>query len=99
MYKRYMFKTSLGEVVVQLDPDQFKIEHWDCHDEEGRTAKILSPLLNRRFDIVSGADCIKNLYDGSLEYIFKTDQGDLCARIELSDGYYGAPEYLLTEIE
>lgn len=92
-------KTSRGQVVLSVDPDTFETVTWETRDKYGKPGGTVSETRNSKFDIESGKEYIDGLYDGWIEYILKTENDELFAIIELSDGYYGSPEYYLEKIE
>jgi hypothetical protein len=95
-----MMRTSRGQVVLLIDPNGFENVTWEIRDNYGKpTGGTSSEIRNRKLEIESGKENIEGLYDGWIEHILKTENDELFAIIELSDGYYGSPEYYLEKIE
>lgn len=98
--ERYKMRTSLGQVVLSVNPDGFENFTWETRDNYGKLdGGTASEIRNNKFNIESGKEHIDGLYDGWIEYILKTENNELFAIIELSDGCYGSPEYYLEKIE
>ena len=101
MMERYKITTSLGLVIISLDPDQYETVTWEKVDKYRcePTGIHMSEVRNYKFVVESGQEYLKDLYDGWLSHILKTNNGNLFAIIELSDGYYGGAEYLMEKIQ
>lgn len=99
MAKSYRMKTSLGEVILSFDLDDFKVFTWEpCVQFEMSDKDMGSENRCEKFTIEKGQEYIIELYNGWISHILKTENNELFAIIELSDGYDGAPEYILEEI-
>ena len=98
--ERYRMRTSQGAVTILFDPDGFETVTWETRDNYGEPdGGHVSERRNTKFTIESGGEFITKLYDGWLSHILKTESEELFAMIELSDGYYGSPEYMLEKVE
>ena len=91
---RYKIRTSKGDVIISFDTDTLKLDTSPTYDKYGNADGITSRIRSEEFVIETGEEHITELYYGWLSYIDRID-GELFAFIELSDGYYGSPEYLL----
>ena len=97
--ENYRFRTSLGYVYLSFDHETLETVTWPDRDRYGKeTGKTLTAIQSRQFKITEGKKYICKLYDGSVENIEKMLDDSLWATIELSDGAYGSPEYLLEKI-
>ena len=104
MIETYRFRTSLGYVVISFDPENFKTRIFKPHrnfrknrDDENEE-RIITETPPGSVKVESGQECISQNYDGSVEWVTKAEDGSLWAHVDLSDGYYGSPEYLLEKI-
>lgn len=86
---KYRFRTSIGYVELEFDPATLK---------EDRLVGHPAGVSSSTFDILSGKEFIDQLYKGCLSDIVRSADGSLWAIIDLEDGYYGSPEYLLEAV-
>lgn len=99
MVEKYKMKTSLGDVIMYLETNDFKNITWEDRDNYGKpNGKIKTQTRNDKFTLESGSQYIEELYNGSVCCVIKNNNG-LFAIIELDDSYYGCPEYYLEKIE
>ena len=95
---RYKMRTSLGQVILFIDPNGFEKVTGETRDEFGKPNGEVSQIQNTKFIIESGSEHIDNLYDGWMSRIIEVN-GDLFAIIDLSDEFYGAPQFYLERVE
>ena len=96
----FKFRTSRGDILVEFEEDNFseqhnkQIENYTILSSEEDQKKVCGDIwtFNR------GEKELPALYDGDFGPISKSDNGEYWIYIELDDGNYGTPEYLLTKM-
>ena len=91
--KKFKFKTSRGEFALEIDETKkYIVKSENCNDLIiYRDIFYSGEIFNRKHK--------DYLYDGWFFEVVQLENGEFWVFIELSDGHYGAPEYLLEEIE
>ena len=98
--KKFRAKSSIGDIYVELDESkgnkdllygkEIESFHWDSFE-------VIEPK-DSSIKLCKQEYSDKALYDGSPYSIHKLQNGEYFLIIELSDEYYGAPEYYLEEV-
>ena len=85
--KKFKFKTSVGEWFGEFDETKGK-ESEGCivYDYDDIKIENIHKVLGRNHGC---------LFDGKVHSIIRIGNGEYWLFIDLDDGYYGCPEYLL----
>ena len=97
MKQRYRFRTSQGYVYLSLDLASLKERTWETRDNYGNLdGGTASATDTTDFVVDYGEEVLDKLFKCCGIYsVEKMADGSLWAIIELEDGYYGGPEYML----
>jgi len=83
--KKFKFKTSVGEFFGEFD-ETTELKVQERRSYENVKIQNVDKILGRNHGC---------LFDGKVHSIIRIGNGEYWLFIDLDDGYYGCPEYLL----